>query len=107
MTFHLMSAVKDPDPRPETIARGPSLEEKSRTTEPPDDQLAHLAQSERMLRAAMEALSPDMDEIRNHLANEAPKDAAGVGRYLDFRLVVAVVVLVFLILGLDLLLAGA
>ena len=44
MTFHLMSAVKDPDPRPETIARGPSLEEKSRTTEPPDDQLAHLAQ---------------------------------------------------------------
>ena len=69
--------------------------------ETPDD-LEKLEETANMLRASIEALSPDVQEIQKTLSrpqNDAP-DAPD--RQLGFRLIVTVVVLVVTILVLDL-----
>ncbi len=61
---------------------------------------------ETMMRTAIEALSPDAEEIGQRLARAQNEDEAPTDRPLGLRLVLVVVILVFLILAADLLLAG-
>ncbi len=89
-----------------TIATARQHGTPSRSTVDTGDQLAHLAESERMLRTAIEALSPDKDEILESLCGEERRSTADVQPPLNFRLILAVVVLLVLILALDLLMAG-
>ncbi len=102
----LSSSSDGTQPESDTITTVRHHGQPSRSTVDTGDQLAHLAESERMLRTAIEALSPDKDEILESLSGEERRRTADLRPPWDFRLVLVVVVLLFLILALDLLLAG-
>ena len=70
------------------------------------DDTGELEEAETMLRTAIQAMSPDADEINESLARAQHMDTAETKRPVNTGLVLAVVALVVLILALDLLLAG-
>lgn len=107
MAIHLTSFTDGPEPRTEAVAPTRGLDASPPSNAESHDDLENLAQSEIMLRTAIESLSPDADEIQARLDREKNGDASAASRQLGFRLAVVVAVLVFLILALDLLLAGA
>lgn len=71
--------------------------------ETPND-LEKLQETNAMLRAAIDALSPDGREIEKALSRSHDDPPTAPSRQVGFRLILMVVVLVFLILMLDLLL---
>ena len=71
--------------------------------ETPSD-LEKLEETANMLRASIEALSPDVQEIQKTLSRSQDDAPGAPDRRLDFRLIVTVVVLVVTILVLDLIL---
>lgn len=106
MIDHWTSSTDGPDVRPETHTPAHRLDASPPSSTAAQDELENLAQSEIMLRTAIEALSPDADEIHRRLDRDKTGEASATGRNLSFRLVVAVVILVFMILALDLILTG-
>ena len=107
-TTGLLSSSSDgTEPESSTIATVRHQEAPSRSkTVDTNDQLEHLAQSELMLRTAIEALSPDKDEILEGLSGAEGRTAEDGRPPLNFGLILVAVVLLFLILALDLLMAG-
>ncbi len=103
---HLRSSTEGPESQPETIAAPRGSSAPARPTVDANERLEHLAQSELMLRAAIEALSPDKDEIRKRLSGTDAQNTTEGQRAMNSRLVLAVIVLIFLILAFDLLLTG-
>ena len=70
------------------------------------DGAGELEEVENMLQTAIQAISPDPDEISERLARAKNADATEANRQIRFGLILTVVALVFLILAFDLLLAG-
>ncbi len=100
------SSSEKTEPESKTIATVRHHGTPSRSTVDTNEQLEHLAQSELMLRTVIEALSPDKDEILEGLSGKEGQTTGDVRPPMNFRLVLAVVVLLFLILAIDLLMAG-
>ena len=70
------------------------------------DDSMELEEVETMLQSAIQAMSPDAEEISKHLERAENVDAAEANRRSRSGLVLVVIALVILILSLDLLLAG-
>jgi hypothetical protein len=104
MTERLTSVTDRYQPGPKTATPPRKRSAPARSTIGKHAPHEDLETVETMLRTSIEALSPDVEEIRQELARK--KSGALRGQPLSFPLVVAAVILVFLIFALDLILTG-
>lgn len=105
MTEHSTSTHQRPDSGTESAADHRQSSGLRRSTADENDDLARLTEAETILRAAIETLTPDAEEIKRHLTRQQDSVTSALNRQWSYRLIVAVVILVFLMLLLDLLLA--
>ena len=91
-----------PPPEDGSVARRPKSRDLPASNK--HDGLEKLQETEVMLRAAIEAMSPDGQEIQAALSRPPDEPPTAPSRILGFRLTLIVVLLVFIILVLDLIL---
>ena len=91
-----------PPPEDGAVDRRPKSSDLPKSTK--NDSLEKLQETEVMLRAAIEAMSPDGQEIQAALSRPPDEQPSAPSRILGFRLTLIVVLLVFIILVLDLIL---